>query len=314
MMDRFELLRNFVQVVQAGGISAAADRAEIAKSAVSRRLAELESHLGVQLLRRTTRKRNLTDTGRAFYERALRILADLDEAEQAVSAAHGALRGRLRVAAPMSFGLLHLGPAIIEFARQHPELEFDLDFNDRQIDLLQEGIDVGIRIAELPDSTLIGRRLAPVRAVVCASPDYLARNGIPQTPADLAQHRCLLYSNVDDPGRWVYRGADGREQSVTVAAAMRCNNGDQLCAAARAGLGVVHSPSFIVYRALARGDLVPVLDSYDWRGTTAYVIYPQTRHLSRRVRSFVDFLLERFAGEPYWDRGPDAPGSAPQPS
>lgn len=301
-MDRFAALENFVRVVEAEGISAAAERWGVAKSAVSRRLSELEQELGVQLIRRTTRRLSLTDTGRGFYERAVAILADLEEAEAAVSAEHGSLRGRLRVAAPMSFGLLHLGPAINEFARAHPELEFDLDFNDRQIDLLQEGIDVGIRIAQLEDSSLIARPMARVRNVVCASPEYLRRYGTPATPAELGDHRCLLYSNLPEPRRWRYYGADGQAQTVMVREAMRCNNGDQLCAAAGAGLGIVHSPTFIVYRALARGDLVPVLNAYRWQETNAYAIYPHTRHLSQRVRALVDFLVQRFAGEPYWDQ------------
>lgn len=301
-MDRFALLQNFVRVVDAGGISAAAQRWDVAKSAVSRRLAELEEGLGAQLLHRTTRRLGLTDTGRSFYERAVAILADLEEAEAAVAAEHCELRGRLRVAAPMSFGLLHLGPAINDFAARHPELQFDLDFNDRQIDLLQEGIDVGIRIAQLQDSSLIARRLAPVHSVVCASPDYLRRFGVPRHPEQLRQHRCLLYSNVPDPARWSYHAADGSEQAVTVREAMRCNNGDQLCMAAVAGHGLIQSPTFIVSGALARGELTPVLSQYRWRSTAAYAIYPPTRHLSRRVRALVDFLAERFSGEPYWDR------------
>lgn len=301
-MDRFALLQNFVRVVDAGSISAAAQRWEIAKSAVSRRLSELEESLGVQLMHRTTRRLSLTDTGHGFYERAVQILADLEEAEAAVSAAHCELRGRLRVAAPMSFGLLHLTPAINEFALRHPELRFELDFNDRQIDLLQEGIDVAIRIARLADSSLIARRLGPVQAQLCASPDYLRRHGTPRRPADLAEHRCLLYSNSPDPGRWAYRDPEGGEGSVAVPEAMRSNNGDQLSRAAVAGLGIIHSPTFISYRALARGELVPVLTDYRWFGTDAYAIYPPTRHLSRRVRAFVDFLVERFAGRPYWDQ------------
>lgn len=306
-MDRFAQLQNFVRVVEAGGISAAAQRWEVAKSAVSRRLAELEEGLGVQLLHRTTRRLHLTETGRSFYERAVQILADLEEAEAAVTAEHCELRGRLRVAAPMSFGLLHLGPAINDFVQQHPALEFDLDFNDRQIDLLQEGFDVGIRIAQLADSSLIARRLAPVRSMVCASPEYLRRHGVPQHPDELAQHRCLLYSNCAAPERWDYRDRDGAERAVTVGEAMRSNNGDQLRGAAIAGLGVVKAPTFIVHQALVRAELVPVLREYGWAGTNAYAIYPQTRHLSRRVRAFVDFLVQRFAGEPpYWDREIDA--------
>lgn len=178
-MDRLEGMQTFVRVVEAGSISGAADRMDIAKSAVSRRVAELEERLGVQLFRRTTRRLNLTDTGRSFYERCVAILADVEEAEQAVSEAHATLRGQLRVAVPMSFGLLHLRPAIMDFACANPEVRFDLDFNDRHVDLLAEGVDVAIRIAALSDSSLIARRLAPVTSVVCASPDYLAQHGEP---------------------------------------------------------------------------------------------------------------------------------------
>lgn len=301
-MDRFALLQNFVRVVDAGSISAAADRWETAKSAVSRRLSELEQSLGVQLLHRTTRRLALTDSGRSFYERAQQILADLDEAEAAVAAAQCELRGRVRVAAPMTFGLLHLAPAIHEFAARHPEVSFDLDFNDRQIDLLQEGVDVAIRIARLEDSSLIARRLAPVNVLLCASPGYLRQHGTPRAPEDLARHRCLLYSNLPDPGRWWYRADDGSEVAVSVPEAMRSNNGEQLCGAAAAGLGIVNTPTFITHRALAQGNLVPVLSDYRWRGNDAYVIYPPTRHLSRRVRALVDFLVQRFAGRPYWER------------
>ncbi len=179
-MDRLEEMRTFVGVVEAGSITGAAERLGIAKSAVSRRLADLEERLSVQLFRRTTRRLDLTDTGRSFYERCLRILADVEEAELAVSQEHGDLRGRLRVAVPLSFGLNHLGPAIDAFLRTHPGIEFDLDLNDRQVDLLAEGFDLAVRIADLEDSTLIARRLAPVRHVVCASPAYLAEHGTPR--------------------------------------------------------------------------------------------------------------------------------------
>ncbi len=179
----------FVSVVEAGSISAAAERLDLAKSAVSRRLAELEAHLGVSLITRTTRRLNLTDSGRAYYARCVAILADLDEAESAVSQAHAALKGKLKLALPLSFGLLHLSPLIQAFMTLHPEVRFELDFNDRQIDLMQEGFDLAIRIATLEDSSLIARRLAPIRHVVCASPDYLAKHGTPVAAADLAASR-----------------------------------------------------------------------------------------------------------------------------
>ncbi len=301
-MGRLEELATFVQVVESGSFTAAADRLKVAKSAVSRRVSDLETRLGVQLFRRTTRRLNLTDTGRGLYERSIRILADLDEAEQAVSREHRTLRGTLRVAAPLTFGIHHLGPAIHEFSARHPELVFDIDFNDRQIDMIQEGIDVAVRIARLEDSTLVARRLAPIRVALCASPDFLERHGAPGSPADLATIPCLTYSLLPDPQVWRYRTPDGGEGSVKVASQLSANNGDFLCSAAVAGRGVLLSPTFIVYQALARGDLVPLLEDIRWPDVAAYALYPRTRHLSVRVRAFVDFLAGRFAGVPYWDQ------------
>jgi DNA-binding transcriptional LysR family regulator len=295
-------MKMFVAVVEAGSISGAADRLEVAKSAVSRRLADLEARLGAQLLHRTTRRLSLTDSGRAFYERALRILADLEEAEQAVSQAHGAIRGRLKVALPLSFGLLHLASLINEFMTLHPEVEFHLDFNDRQIDLMQEGFDLAIRIAKLPDSSLIARKLAPIRHALCASPDYLARHGTPARASDLARHAGLVYSNLANPGLWAYLDPDGQAGSVQVPVRLRANNGDFLCRAAIAGQGVILHPTFYLYDAIRAGDLVPLLTDHAWPELNAYAVYPPTRHLSRRVRAFVDFLGEQLAGEPVWDR------------
>ncbi len=307
-MDRFEIMRTFAQVAESGGIGLAAQRMGIAKSAVSRRLTELEGYLGAQLFKRTTRQFSLTDSGQVFYEHCQRLLADLDEAELAVSQAHGGLRGRLRVAMPLSFGLRHLGPAIYDFMRLHPQVEFDLDLNDRQLDLLQEGIDVAIRIADLPDSSLIARRLTSIRHLVCASPDYLAAHGRPETPEQLSGHGCLVYSNESDPGHWRYEDEQGKGGQVHVPIRLRANNGDILCAAARAGLGLVREPSFILHEAIRAGELVPILTEYRWPSYPVSVVYPQTRHLSQRVRAFADFLVERFAGVPYWDQDA-APGT-----
>ena len=300
-MDRLEEMRTFVGVVEAGSITAAAERLVIAKSAVSRRLTDLEERLSVQLFRRTTRRMNLTDTGQSFYERCLRILADVEEAELAVSQQHGDLQGRLRVAVPLSFGLNHLGPAIDAFLRTHPGIEFDLDLNDRQVDLLAEGFDLAVRIAELADSTLIARQLAPVRHVVCASPAYLAERGTPRTPAELTHHDCLIYANAPNPGLWTYTDPDGRQGSVQVRARLRANNGDCLNQAAEDGHGIVLEPTFIVHRAIEARKLRAILTDFQWPTIYAHAVYPHTRHLSRRVRAFVDFLAKRFAGVPYWD-------------
>jgi DNA-binding transcriptional LysR family regulator len=301
-MRRFSDLEAFIAVVEAGSFTAAAERLDIAKSAVSRRVSALEERLGVQLLRRTTRRLNLTETGRSFYEHSARILADLEEAESGVLQQHGELRGNLRVALPLSFGARHMHAPIAEFSRRHPRVSFDLDLNDRRIDLIAEGIDLAVRIGRLADSTLIARRLFDARTVVCASPEYLERRSTPQTPDELADHDCLAYSNLPDPAKWVCTDADGVRHSIEVPIAMLASSGDFLCAAAIEGLGLVMQPTFIAGDAITRGVLQPVLTDYQWPVTPAYAIYPPTRHLSYRVREFIDFLAEYFAGTPYWDR------------
>ncbi|HEY5603871.1 MAG TPA: LysR family transcriptional regulator [Gammaproteobacteria bacterium] len=300
-MDRFQNLQTFIKVVDFGSISAAAEHLGIAKSAVSRRITELEQHLGVQLFHRTTRQLNLTDSGNSFYERAIRILTDLEEAELAVSQQHGELAGPLKIAAPLSFGLRHLTPAFTDFMQQHPKLQLDLDFNDRQVDLLQEGFDLAIRISRLGDSSFIARRLATIRHLVCASPEYLKRHGAPATPAALARHHCLSYSNVPDSHTWRFTDHNNQPGQINVPVVLRANNGDFLRDAAIAGLGLILEPTFIVYDAINQGLLKPLLTDYHWPVIDAYAVYPQTRHLSQRVRALVDFLAQRFSGTPYWD-------------
>ncbi len=299
-MDKFEDLQAYVAVVDTGTFTAAAERLGVAKSAVSRRVAGLETRLGVQLLRRTTRRLNLTDSGRGFYERASRILADLDEAESAVRQEHGELHGTLRIALPLSFGIRHMPDPIAAFSRQNPHVCFDLELNDRRVDLLEEGVDMALRISRLSDSSLIARRLFSARTVVCASPEYIEAHGRPESLEDLASHRCLVYSNLPDPDVWKCVDADGDRRSVRVNIGIRASSGDFLCQAAEDGLGVVSSPTFIVGDALRRGDLVPILTDYQWPETPAYALYPPTRHLSSRVRAFIDFLAEWFES-PSWD-------------
>jgi DNA-binding transcriptional LysR family regulator len=292
----------FVGIVEAGSISGAAERLDLPKSAVSRRLAELEARLGVSLIQRTTRKQHLTDSGRAFYDRSVAILADLDEAESAVSQAHGSLRGGIKVALPLSFGLLHLAPLIQAFMTLHPDVRFELDFNDRQIDLMQEGFDLAVRIATLEDSSLIARRLAPIRHILCASPGYLRKHGSPQGAADLAHHVCLAYSNVRDPGLWTFQAPDGQPGSVRVPVRLASSSGEFNIRAAIADEGLVLIPSFFCHEALRTGQLVKLLSDHTWPELSAYAVYPPTRHLSTRVRALIDFLVERMAGEPSWDR------------
>jgi DNA-binding transcriptional LysR family regulator len=300
-MDRFENMRTFIRVVETGSISGAADRLDVAKSAVSRRLKELEEHLGVELFHRTTRRMNLTDTGRAFYHQSVRILEDVLEAELATSQAHGTLKGSLKIALPSTFGLMHMGPAINEFLKEHPRIEFDLDFNDREVDLIQEGFDLAIRIANLPDSSLIARRLAPIQNVICASPSYIEEMGRPRTPDELKDHRCLVYSLLSDYEYWHLMDSSGKETRTKIHPYLKASTGEYLKEAAVAGMGVILVPSFIAYKEIESGALVPILEEYKPPRIDAYAIYPQTRHLSQRVRAFVDFLVKRFEGIPYWD-------------
>lgn len=300
-MNRFEDLQAFVAVVEAGSFTAAADRLDIAKSAISRRVSALEKRLGVQLLHRTTRRLNLTDTGRSFYEHSSRILADLDEAEAAVHQAHGELRGKLRIALPLSFGVRHMSEPIAEFSRLHPQVEFDLDLDDRRVDLVREGADLALRIGRLSDSSLIARRLFDSHTVVCASPDYLNTYGTPGTPEELGEHHCLVYGNLPEPARWVCTDKEGVEHRVDVHATLTATSGDFLSRLAVRGLGIVIQPTFVAGDLIKRGDLVPILTDYQWPKSPAYAVYPPTRHLSYRVRTFIDFLAERFAGKPDWD-------------
>ena len=301
-MDKFEDLQAFVAVVEAGSFTAAAERLNSAKSAVSRRVSALEERLGVQLLRRTTRVLNLTETGQSFYDHSARILADLDEAEAAVQHEHGELRGTLRVALPLSFGVRHMCKPIATFSKLHPKLHFDLDLNDRRTDLIEEGMDLALRIGHLKDSSLIARRLFDVRTVIAASPHYVKTHGAPQTPGELADHDCLVYSNLADPDKWPWKDDKGKERAVKVNTVLRASSGDFLANAAAHGLGVVIQPTFLASEAIRRGNLVPLLTEYEWPVSPAYAVYPPTRHLSYRVRAFIDFLAERFSGTPQWDR------------
>lgn len=302
-MDRLTDIESFIAVVEAGSFSAAAERLGAAKSAVSRRVNALETRLGAKLLNRTTRTLSLTDNGRAFFARAGRILTDLNEAEQSISDADCALRGRIRLAAPQSFGLRHLAPAINAFAAQHPDVQIELDLNDRQINLVEDGFDMAVRIGQLADSSLIARRLCAIHLVAVASPEYLARAGIPESPADLSHHDGLRYTNVSRQVYWRFDGEN--HQTPNVPDRLTANSGELLIQAAIDGLGVTVSPTFMVHRALAEGQLVPILTDYPIRDEAMYAVFPPGRYQSRRVRVLADFLAARFGGKAYWDRDLD---------
>jgi DNA-binding transcriptional LysR family regulator len=303
-MSLFDDMMAFVRAVEVGSFSGAAQQLGIAKSIVSRRILSLENRLGASLFRRSTRRFSLTETGLAYYERARRILADVAEAEDVASQLQGELKGTLRVAAPTSFGYRHLSSVVTEFLRAHPQVDIELDLDDRRIDLITAGFDIAVRIGSLPDSSIISRTIAPCRHVVCASRAYLASHGRPQTPAELASesHVCLAYNNRPRAEQWRFL-VDGVWTDIPVKARhIHSNNGDVLCEAAVAGLGIVVLPTFIVNEAVATGALEVMLDEYETANPSILAVWPPGRQVSRKVRTFVNLLAKRFARTPYWDK------------
>lgn len=298
--DPLDGIAVFAAVVEAGSFSGAARTLRRSKAAVSTQIQRLEDRLNVRLLNRTTRQLSMTDEGRAYYEHARRILDEAKEARDALDNLTSEPRGTLRLNAPMSFGQLHLGSAIAEFMALHPNIHIDLDLNDRQIDVVEDGYDMAIRIAALPDSSLIARRLAPCRRVIIASPGYWDEHGRPKHPRDLSDHEALIYSYLPEPEKWTFRDGSG-PIVVPVKGRYSANNGEVLLDAAIKGLGMYLCPTFFCCDELQKGVLETVLMDYEVEPISVYAVYPHRRHLATRVRAFVDFLSDRFGDRPYWD-------------
>ncbi len=290
-------IRTFCRTVEAGNLTAAARLLHITKSVASRRIQTLEDDLGVKLLNRSTRGVAPTDVGIAFYERALAILADLEEAEQSVKCAGGRLVGQLRFTAPRSFTDLHLAKPISIFLQQHPDLRCEMNLTDERVDIIGGGYDLGLRIVpNLKDSSLIARKLVPMRNHVAASPAYLAEHGVPQTPDDLKGHTALLYSNLATNTQW-WLLKDGKPHVARVQGRMVSNSGTMQLVAAKEGLGLVMMPRFYLHDALEKGELVEVLKEWSVPQTFLYALYPDRRLLPLKVRVFIDFLADWFAKE-----------------
>jgi len=304
MADTLHEMSVFSRVVAAGSLSAAARELGLSPALISRRLAALESRLGVRLINRTTRSLHLTDEGAAYLETCGRILSEIEEADAAVAAGRGEPQGILRVALPASFGNQHVAPLVPDFAARYPKVQLALSLSDRYVNVIEEGFDLAVRIAELEDSSLAARKLAPNRRVVCASPEYLRRHGTPRTLAELAQHNCLT-TTADFAMSWAYRAADGSAGSVRVSGRYACDNWEVLRDWALAGLGIALKSTWDVRRHLEDGSLVPLLPGYTFASDVAiWAVYPHRRHLSAKTRVFIDFLAESFGPEPYWDRPP----------
>jgi len=298
-MDRFTEAEIFIHTVDAGTITGAATALSLDKSVVSRRVKSLETRLGVSLLNRSTRRLSLTDAGRSYYERAQGLLRSWRDMEDEASGADCALAGPIRVAAPLSFGLSQLGPVLIDFQKDHPDIRLDVDFSDRKIDLIAEGFDVAIRIGRLDDSALIARKLGDVRMVCAASPDWLDAHGPIETIEDLSGKTELRYG-LRTGKAWPYRGPGGMAGSVQLEPVMRASNGDFLRDAAAAGFGIVIEPDFILCDAVRAGALVPLLPDYMFDAPSVYAVWPTSRHMPRRVRALVDTLKSRFSGVAPW--------------
>jgi DNA-binding transcriptional LysR family regulator len=291
----------FVRVVETGAFARAGERMGISKSIVSRRVARLEEQLGARLLTRTAQGAQPTDLGRAYFARAANILAELEAAQEVVAEAVTQVAGPIRITAPISLGIQHLAPALSEFAKLHPKVELDISFDDRTVDLIGGGYDIAVRIGQLRDSSLVARRIAPIKAVAVASPAYLDARGRPKHPHDIKDHDYLVYANVSMAEQLRFRTGKGWE-SARGKVRLRADSGEMLRAAAIAGLGILVVPSFIAAPAIASGELEIILRDYVLHeGVALHAVMPPGRATTARVRSLIDFLVERFGPEPVWD-------------
>lgn len=292
-MDRFQEMRAFVAVADAGSFVRAAEALDVSKTAVSRLVGELEARLGTRLLHRTTRRLSLTPEGEVFHERCRQLLDGVAEAEAELSAHAGQAIGRLRLNVPVTFGLLHLAPLWPAFMAMHPKVELDVTLSDRVVDLVDEGYDLAVRISRLQASSLVSRRLTSTRLILCASPRYLERHGTPAHPSQIAQHAVMSYSLLSTGEQWEFDGPEG-PIGVKVSPRLRTNSGDTCCAAALQHQGIVLQPSFLVGPHLASGALVEILPAYRAMELGVYAVYPSRKHLTPKVRVLIDFLVDAF--------------------
>lgn len=300
-MDLFQAMKVFAKVAEAGSLSGAARTLDISNPSVTRHISDLESYLNARLFNRSTRRLSLTETGAAYLERCKQLLADLEEATLAASMSAAHPTGTLRITAPVSFAVNYLGSALSDYAQRYPQVTLDVTLSDRVVDLVEEGYDLAIRISRIQDSSLVARQIGSAHQLVCAAPSYLKKHGTPREPKELAHHVCLNYSYLNTRGEWqLFR--NGKMHAVRVKGALQANNGDLLREAAIAGMGVIVQPSFIVGDAIREKKLVTILRDYRPQDSSIYAVYPSRQHLSAKVRTFVDYLAERFGNHPAWDK------------
>lgn len=307
MTQRYEDILAFLEVVKAGGFTAAAARLALSKSVVSDRVRSLENALGVELLRRTTRSVTPTERGAELFETLSPLVQGVEEAVDAAASKDGPITGRLRMTAPVSFGMAYLTPVISAFAQAHPELEIALDFDDRAVDIIGAGYDLAVRIGHLSDSALMARKLCDSDRVVCCSPAYAKRHGLPKSVEDLSHHATIDYANTHASRLWRFEPAKpgGETRVIETRSRIVANNGEAMRDMAIAGLGITVLPRFIVAEALRSGALIAVLQDAAPISYAIYAVYPPTRHMPRKLRAMVDHLAATFAGTPPWMAGAD---------
>ena len=300
-MDTLRDIEVFVQVVDSGSFTAAAARLELSKSVISKYVSRLEDTLGARLLNRTTRKLSLTEVGQAFYHRTRIALQDIDDARTEVSSLQAEPRGVLRLNAPLSFGILQIAPRLADFYRQHPEVQVDLNLDDRKLDVIEEGFDLSVRISDLPDSSLIARRLCRCRHAIVASPNYLNEMGKPKTPSDLLKHRILTYRYQESSLNWHFLRGDKSTEHVQIDGHTRINNSLAIREAVLSGLGIARMPTFAIGEDIKNGKLISLFGNYEIPEVSIFLIYPQRRHLSPKIRAFVEYMASQISYVPTWD-------------
>ena len=304
-MDRLECDRMFIAVMETGSFVGAAERLGTSSGQASKLVSRLEAGLGVRLLNRTTRAVSPTEAGQAYYERLRPLVDELDTLDMDIRDSSQSPRGRLRLTAPLTFGILELAPALSAFAGRYPDIELDVNFTDRVVNLVDEGFDMAVRVGRPGDSSLIIRKLCAVRIVVVAAPSYLERRGAPETPDDLARHDCIIDTNFRDPQRWPFGDPSGNARSMTVGGRLRYSNTEACLQAAEAGLGIACVPGFVAGGAIRAGRVTRLLRAFEAEPYDVHVLYPHSRHLAVKVRLLVDALVERYRGTPAWEAGWD---------
>jgi DNA-binding transcriptional LysR family regulator len=301
MMDRLTSMAVFLAAADEGSLSRAARRFGLSASMAGKHVSAIEADLNVRLMQRSTRQLSLTEAGRAYYARCKRILEDVDDANREASDAQQIVRGVLRIAAPLTFGAMHLGGVVARYLEQHPQVTVEVTLGDRYIDLLGEGIDVAIRIGRLLDSDLVARRLAPCRMVFCASPDFLKRYGIPRDTAELRRAPRLAFSDSVSAGDWMLTDPAGQSHLIDGPVRMAANSTQMLLAAALAGAGVAYGPTFVFGERIAAGDLIALLPDHRTSDLAIHALYPTARNIPLKARRFIDHLVKSFGGDPPWD-------------